>query len=69
VNELAAHLTQPLPLELPFQVMVYVTALQDRVYAMARRIGSMKQVIRDRIVQQTLAADFALQESKIEVSG
>jgi hypothetical protein len=49
--------------------MVDVTALQDRVYAMARRVGSMKQVIRDRILQQTLAADFALQESKIEASG
>lgn len=36
-----------------------VTALQDRVYAMARRVGSMKQVIRDRILQQTLAADFS----------
>jgi hypothetical protein len=69
VNELAAHLAQPLPPEPPLQVMADVTALQDRVYAMARRVGSMKREIRDRFLQQTLAADFALQECKIEALG
>ena len=61
VTELATHLARPLPPEPPFQVMADVTALQDRVYAMARRVGSMKRVIRDRILQQTLAADFSPQ--------
>ena len=61
VNELTDHLAQPLPPEPPFQVMADVTALQDRVYAMARRVGSMKRGIRDRILQQALAADFSPQ--------
>ena len=61
MNELAAHLAQPLPPEPPFQIMADVTALQDRVYAMARQVGNMKRVIRDRILQQTLAADFSPQ--------
>ena len=59
LQELENSLALPLPLEPLFQVMVDVTALQDRVYAMARRVGSMKQVIRDRVLQQTLAADFS----------
>ncbi|UVF22466.1 hypothetical protein HPT29_025275 (plasmid) [Microvirga terrae] len=67
--ELETQLARPFPPEPPFQVMSDATALQDRVYAMARRVGSMKRVIRDRILQQALAADFALQESKIEASG
>jgi hypothetical protein len=41
-----------------------VTVLQDQVYDMARRVGSMKRMIRDRILQQTLAAAFSLQEEK-----
>lgn len=59
LQELENSLALPLPPEPPFQVMADVTALQDQVYAMARRIGSMKRVIRDRILQQALAADFA----------
>jgi hypothetical protein len=59
--ELETHLARPLPPEPPFQVIADVTALQDRVYAMARRVGSMKRVIRDRILQQALAADFSSQ--------
>ena len=59
LTELETHLALQLPPEPPFQVMADVTALQDRVYAMARRVGSMKRVIRDRILQQTLAADFS----------
>jgi hypothetical protein len=39
--------------------MADVMALQDRVYAMGRRVGNMKRLIRDRILQQTLAADFS----------
>ena len=66
LTELAAYLAQSLPPEPPFQVMADVTALQDRVYAMARRVGSMKRQIRDRILQQTLAADFAPRDGKIE---
>ena len=61
LQELENSLAMPLPSEPPFQVMADVTALQDRVYAMARRVGSMKRVIRDRILQQTLAADFSTQ--------
>jgi hypothetical protein len=41
--------------------MADVAALQDRVYAMARWVGSMKREIRDRILQQALAADFSPQ--------
>jgi hypothetical protein len=65
LQELEDSLALPLPSEPPFQVMADVTALQDRVYAMARRVGSMKRVIRDRILQQTLAADFSLQGEDI----
>jgi hypothetical protein len=64
--ELATQLALPIPSEPPFQVMADVTALQDRVYAMARRVGNMRRVIRDRILQQTLAAGFSLHEDKIE---
>jgi hypothetical protein len=64
--ELGTHLARPLPPEPPFDVMANVTVLQDRVYAMARRVGSMKRVIRDRILQQTLAADFSPHDEKIE---
>ena len=67
LTEVETHL--PLPLEPPFPVMSDVAALQDRVYAMARRVGNMKRMIRDRILQQTLAADFAQQEEKIEALG
>ena len=67
--ELETHLARPLPPEPPFEVMANVTALQDRVYAMARRVGSMKRVIRDRILQQTLAADFSPHDEKIEALG
>ena len=35
--------------------------MQDRVYAMARTVGNIKRVIRDRILQQALAADFSPQ--------
>ncbi|WP_114948473.1 hypothetical protein [Microvirga calopogonii] len=69
LTELEMHLALPLPPEPPFQVMADVTALQDRVYAMARRVGSMKRVIRDRILQQTLAADFSPHDEKIEALG
>jgi hypothetical protein len=31
---------------------------------MARMVGSLKRVIRDRILQQTLAADFSPQGEK-----
>jgi hypothetical protein len=65
LQELEDSLALPLPSEPPFQVMADVTALQDRVYAMARRVGSMKRVIRDRILQQTLAADFSPQREDI----
>ena len=61
VNELADHLAQPFPPEPPFQVMADVTALQNRVYEMARMVGSMKRMIRDRILQQALATDFSPQ--------
>ena len=61
VNELADHLAQPFPPEPPFQVMADVTALQNRVYEMARMVGSMKRMIRDRILQHTLATDFSPQ--------
>jgi hypothetical protein len=59
LQELKNNLALPLPLEPPFQVMADVTLLQNRVYDMARRIGSMKREIRDRILQQALAADFS----------
>ena len=67
--ELETHLACPLPPEPPFEVMANVTVLQDRVYAMARRVGSMKRVIRDRILQQTLAADFSPHDEKTEAFG
>ena len=69
MNGLAAHLAQPLPPEPPFQIMAGVTVLQDRLYAMARQVGNMKRVIRDKTLQQALAADFAPQEDKIEALG
>jgi hypothetical protein len=69
LQDLENSLALPLPPEPPFQVMADVTALQDQVYAMARRVGSMKRVIRDRILQQTLAADFSPQEEKTEAFG
>ena len=69
MNELAVLLAQPLPPEPPFQIMADVTALQDRLYAMARQAGNMKREIRDSILQQTLASDFALHEEKIEALG
>ena len=61
LQDLENSLALPLPPEPPFQVMADVTALQDQVYAMARRVGSMKRVIRDRILQQALEADFSPQ--------
>jgi hypothetical protein len=61
LQDLEDSLALPLPPEPPFQVMADVTALQDQVYAIARRVGSMKRVIRDRILQQALAADFSPQ--------
>ena len=61
LQELENSLALPFPPEPPFQVMADVTALQDRVYAMARRVGSMKCEIRDRILQQALAADLSPQ--------
>jgi hypothetical protein len=64
LQELENNLALPLPPEPPFQVISGVTALHDRVYVMARRVGCMKRLIRDRILQQTLAADFSLQEEK-----
>ena len=64
LHELENDLALPLPPEPPFQVMSNVTALQDRVYDMARMVGSMKRGIRDRILQQTLAADFSPQGDK-----
>jgi hypothetical protein len=64
LQELENSLALPLPPEPPFQVMADVTVLQDQVYDMARRVGSMKHMIRDRILQQTLAAAFSLQEEK-----
>jgi hypothetical protein len=65
LEDLENSLALPLPPEPPFQVMADVTALQDQVYAMARRVGSMKRVIRDRILQQALAADFSPQGEDI----
>ncbi|MPR13589.1 hypothetical protein [Microvirga tunisiensis] len=64
LHELENGLALPLPPEPPFQVMSDVTALHDRVYAMARMVGSLKRVIRDRILQQTHAADFSPQGEK-----
>jgi hypothetical protein len=69
LQDLENSLALPLPPEPPFQVMADVTALQDRVYALARRVGSMKRVIRDRILQQMLAADVAQQGEMIEALG
>jgi hypothetical protein len=69
MNDLAACLAQPLPPEPPFEVMTDMTALQDRLYAMARQAGNIKREIRDRILQQTLAADFASHKEKIEALG
>jgi hypothetical protein len=51
LQELENSLALPLPPEPPFQVMSDVTVLQDQVYDMARRVGSMKRMIRDRILQ------------------
>jgi hypothetical protein len=65
LQELEGNLALPLPPEPPFQVMADVTALQDHVYALARRVGSMKREIRDRILQQALAADFSPQREDI----
>ena len=67
--ELETRLALPLPPEPPFQVMTDATALQDRLYDMARRGGNLKREIRDRILQQALAADFAPQEDKVETLG
>jgi hypothetical protein len=64
LHELENDLALPLPLEPPFPVMSDLTDLQDRVYDMARMVGSMKRVIRDRILKQTLAADFSPQDEK-----
>ena len=61
LQDLENSLALPLPPEPPFQVMVDVIALQDHAYALARRVGRMKREIRDRILQQTLAADFSPQ--------
>jgi hypothetical protein len=61
--ELEKHLALPLP-QPPFQVMSDVTVPQDQVYDMARRAGRMKRMIGDRILQQTLAVAFSLQEEK-----
>ena len=69
LQELENSLALPLPPEPPFQIMADVTALQDQLYAMARSVGNMKRVIRDRILQQTLAADFTPQEEKTEALG
>ena len=69
LQDLENSLALPLPPEPPFQVMANVTALQDRVYALARRVGSIKREIRDRILQQALAADVAQQGEKIEALG
>jgi hypothetical protein len=65
LQDLENSLALPLPPEPPFQVMADVTALQDRVYALARRVGSIKREIRDRILQQALAADFSPQGEDI----
>jgi len=59
LTELEKQLALPLPPEPPFQVMTDVTVLHNRVYDMARRVGRMKQAIRDRILQHTLAADIS----------
>jgi hypothetical protein len=69
LQNLEDGLALPLPPEPPFQVMADVTTLQDQLYAMARRVGGMKRVIRDRILQQALAADVAQQGEKIEALG
>jgi hypothetical protein len=69
LQDLEDSLALPLPPEPPFQVMADVTTLQDQLYAMARRVGGMKRVIRDRILQQALAADVAQQGEKIEALG
>jgi hypothetical protein len=69
LQDLEDSLALPLPPEPPFQVMADVTTLQDQLYAMARRVGGMKRVIRDRILQQALAADGAQQGEKIEALG
>jgi hypothetical protein len=61
LTELEMRLALPLPPEPPFPVMADVTVLQDRLYAMARQAGNLKREIRDRILQQTLAADLPLQ--------
>ena len=41
----------------------------DILYAMARLAGNLKREIRDRILQQTLAADFPPHDEKIEAFG
>jgi hypothetical protein len=69
LQDLENSLALPLPPEPPFQVMADVTTLQDQLYAMARRVGGMKRVIRDRILQQALAADVAQQGEMIEALG
>jgi hypothetical protein len=65
LQDLEDSLALPLPPEPPFQVMADVTTLQDQLYAMARRVGSIKREIRDRILQQALAADFSPQGEDI----
>jgi len=59
LTELEKNLALPLPPEPPFQVISDVTALHDRVYDMARRVGRVKQIIRDKVLQHTLAADMS----------
>jgi hypothetical protein len=61
LQDLEDSLALPLPPEPPFQVMADVTAPQDHVYTLAGRVGRMKRVIRDRILQQALEADFSPQ--------
>ena len=69
LQELENILALPLPPEPPFPIMADVTALQDQLYAMARQAGNLKREIRDRILQQTLAADFSPHDEKIEALG
>jgi hypothetical protein len=66
LQELENSLGLPLPPEPPFPVMADVITLQDRLYAVACRVGNMKREIRDRILQHTLAADDSLQGDEVE---
>ncbi|WP_201863800.1 hypothetical protein [Microvirga soli] len=61
--ELEMHLARPLPPEPPFEVMANVTALQDRVYAMAPQSWDYES----GDPRQDPAADFSPHDEKLKL--